>query len=171
MVGMALQGRKGSSPLTRGARPPASARTGHHGLIPAHAGSTSDNDREIRPFGAHPRSRGEHDSSGRPYDRPLGSSPLTRGAPGITRMSQDWGGLIPAHAGSTSGVGGRRRNFPAHPRSRGEHTFPSWHGTIRGGSSPLTRGALPGEVLEQLAYGLIPAHAGSTSHRRGFRNR
>ena len=53
----------------------------------------------------------------------------------------------------------------AHPRSRGENTFPAVDAITRAGSSPLTRGkpdraAGPGQVV-----GLIPAHAGKTASR------
>ena len=49
-----------------------------------------------------------------------------------------------------------------HPRSRGEHgsgSGCSWQGQ---GSSPLTRGALAGVILDWLPERIIPAHAGST---------
>ena len=72
--------RTGSSPLTRGAQTGVRVCRQGDGLIPAHAGSTSDNDREIRPLGAHPRSRGEHAEERPGIVAGAGSSPLTRGA-------------------------------------------------------------------------------------------
>ena len=111
----------GSSPLTRGARQPLRVHRRDDGLIPAHAGSTADTSR-WRPAGrAHPRSRGEHSmffnprfwrgahprSRGEHLPRNItslatsGSSPLTRGAPSLTRSRRATMRLIPAHAGST----------------------------------------------------------------------
>ena len=72
-----------------------------------------------------------------------GSSPLTRGKPGRVHGVTERLGLIPAHAGKT----GSPRRFEsyrrAHPRSRGENTRKSVHGSITAGSSPLTRGKPP----------------------------
>ena len=50
----------GSSPLTRGAQHHADHGSSGHGLIPAHAGSTSIENHEVGGERAHPRSRGEH---------------------------------------------------------------------------------------------------------------
>ena len=94
------------------------------GLIPAHAGSTSQHCVARSFYGAHPRSRGEHSSFGMGTSRRLGSSPLTRGALRFPREVIDRVGLIPAHAGSTYVTGRRVFGSWAHPRSRGEHTLP-----------------------------------------------
>ena len=51
---------RGSSPLTRGARPPRAHETLVRRLIPAHAGSTIRARAVCRRGPAHPRSRGEH---------------------------------------------------------------------------------------------------------------
>ena len=50
----------GSSPLTRGKRPPRDADPGGPGLIPAHAGKTPAPRTQLRSSAAHPRSRGEN---------------------------------------------------------------------------------------------------------------
>ena len=77
-------------------------------------------------------------------------------------------GLIPAHAGKTSGRGGQPRGRRAHPRSRGENiNAGSYLQTIEG-SSPLTRGKLPSRRKDASQDGLIPAHAGKTG---GWRDR
>ena len=52
-------------------------------------------------------------------------------------------GLIPAHAGKTPSRRSRTDPPRAHPRSRGENTRKSVHGSITAGSSPLTRGKPP----------------------------
>ncbi len=91
----------GSSPLTRGARPPPARRRGREGLIPAHAGSTCSALQQRRHDWAHPRSRGEHGGAVTALLTGLGSSPLTRGALVAGPVMSSSLGLIPAHAGST----------------------------------------------------------------------
>ncbi len=131
----------GSSPLTRGAlidREPAHAIGG---LIPAHAGSTIYAHSELLRQRAHPRSRGEHYEPELVASMPDGSSPLTRGAPGVPGLSRAQKGLIPAHAGSTTTTAPRSSRAGARPRSRGEHGDEMRALFQRLGSSPLTRGA------------------------------
>ena len=94
----------GSSPLTRGKLSGVWSSISSTGLIPAHAGKTDSTRGYPRRFGAHPRSRGENDLPG--ADRALGggSSPLTRGKH-VERLAHVLRlGLIPAHAGKTSGA-------------------------------------------------------------------
>ena len=111
----------GSSPLTRGAPPLSTCGMGRCGLIPAHAGSTSQYQSRSWQSWAHPRSRGEH----RLHDDlrlvDSGSSPLTRGARAPQHDHRVKPGLIPAHAGSTRSARKTDRHPGAHPRSRGEH--------------------------------------------------
>ena len=95
----------GSSPLTRGARHNAVAPAVDFGLIPAHAGSTRPQYAHPQPARAHPRSRGEHLYGVAILTGGKGSSPLTRGARGHGGSERAQLGLIPAHAGSTSGQG------------------------------------------------------------------
>mgnify|MGYP007021025006 CR=1 FL=1 len=94
-------GAMGSSPLTRGKRGAGHGVASHAGLIPAHAGKTSNPTRTICWSRAHPRSRGENGyTPGRDVFH-FGSSPLTRGK---RRRVRSWcwrPGLIPAHAGKT----------------------------------------------------------------------
>ena len=91
-----------------------------------------------------------------------GSSPLTRGAPPYSSQSRSTPGLIPAHAGSTTGALFNAVKARAHPRSRGEHQLWILWLIAAAGSSPLTRGARLGRGIISAPYGLIPAHAGST---------
>ena len=92
-----------------------------------------------------------------------GSSPLTRGKPGVDGGVEHVGGLIPAHAGKTSS----RRAIGcwswAHPRSRGENSWESVIVSWVGGSSPLTRGKPAAAADREFEGRLIPAHAGKTS--------
>ena len=92
-----------------------------------------------------------------------GSSPLSRGIPvgfgvggGVVR-------IIPALAGNTRAVRGGRAASWDHPRSRGEYPL---RGTPRlnvRGSSPLSRGILPGMEHLRRRAGIIPALAGNTT--------
>ena len=131
---------QGSSPLTRGKR----ADNGHAaalgGLIPAHAGKTPSVDVAVSFSGAHPRSRGENREPYRDSSVRGGSSPLTRGKPGMSVRSQTVRGLIPAHAGKTRNARILGNKLGAHPRSRGENLDPYDPETWKTGSSPLTRG-------------------------------
>ena len=158
--------KKGSSPLTRGKRPPPRRSHERPGLIPAHAGKTPRRGSRPRRAGAHPRSRGENFS--RPKVTPLlpGSSPLTRGKPRLVGADLPRGRLIPAHAGNTEVVAVIRASSRAHPRSRGENDFGHMRGEYYVGSSPLTRGKLCCVDAHHRIAGLIPAHAGKTRSAR-----
>ncbi|ENO18100.1 hypothetical protein HMPREF9004_1131 [Schaalia cardiffensis F0333] len=114
----------GSSPLTRGALDTYADVVADNRLIPAHAGSTTRTTKAAARHPAHPRSRGEHTVMRWNIWDEVGSSPLTRGAPLAKGAVAHDAGLIPAHAGSTSGRPARSRCETAHPRSRGEHV--SW---------------------------------------------
>ena len=111
-----------------------------------------------------------------------GSSPLTRGKLETPHQGLAARGLIPTHAGNTSGrsfrpsSGGapprsrretrisvtRRRIIRAHPRSRGENTVVSLEQLAPAGPSPLTRGKLRRIRYQLRSVRLIPAHAGKT---------
>ena len=114
-------GTSGSSPLTRGK--PGNWGVGGKaaGLIPAHAGKTTQTPGSPCRRGAHPRSRGENIKAAAAVVAEWGSSPLTRGKPywpaWVVRMRR----LIPAHAGKTLYRAGHQHPARAHPRSRGEN--------------------------------------------------
>ena len=132
----------GSSPLTRGKRDRGALRDVDERLIPAHAGKTPPWMRRARASRAHPRSRGENGQPVVDLIINVGSSPLTRGKRLEAEDVAGPGGLIPAHAGKTSGFARRKLGAGAHPRSRGENV--AKRSPVRGllGSSPLTRGKL-----------------------------
>ena len=132
--------RSGSSPLTRGKLDAVPDAGDDLRLIPAHAGKTIALDVGKGRRKAHPRSRGENfDTSCAPYSE-TGSSPLTRGKPRKDRTAQINLGLIPAHAGKTSGPRRILAARSAHPRSRGENDTLDLSLLLVPGSSPLTRG-------------------------------
>ena len=153
---------EGSSPLTRGKRPRSSSGSASSGLIPAHAGKTTQAARSRSASWAHPRSRGENGTLDESAHTLTGSSPLTRGK----RLSGSDDrldlGLIPAHAGKTMQRGRTSTSARAHPRSRGENWCSACRSSRTWGSSPLTRGKRVYAVRGPLGEGLIPAHAGKT---------
>ena len=94
----------------------------------------------------------------------LGSSPLTRGKLAIRRGREVQGGLIPAHAGKTTGrarPAGQRR---AHPRSRGENVEPLNRVTVHEGSSPLTRGKTTCVPFRRQVQAAHPRSRGENLH-------
>ena len=70
-----------------------------------------------------------------------GSSPHTRGAPISVWLASDDARIIPAYAGSTRRIPWTGRQWPDHPRIRGEHVKNGTFSTGMLGSSPHTRGA------------------------------
>ena len=92
----------------------------------------------------------------------VGSSPLARGAHFTRRDRRRRFGIIPARAGSTTVGRGRGVQLGDHPRSRGEHRAPASRVSSTPGSSPLARGARPGDYSGGVEEGIIPARAGST---------
>ena len=74
-------------------------------------------------------------------------------------------GIIPAYAGSTSGVKSSSSLSSDHPRIRGEHAWLASAAIPALGSSPHMRGAPARVVSDGGCRGIIPAYAGSTSAR------
>ena len=153
----------GSSPLTRGKPSHQARRNRGPGLIPAHAGKTRCLSRSTKCLRAHPRSRGENSLLTPMLSDRYGSSPLTRGKPGLIKASFWYIRLIPAHAGKTSDWRHRHGDAEAHPRSRGENFERYASKGSERGSSPLTRGKQPCRQAARHPRGLIPAHAGKTA--------
>ena len=157
---------RGSSPLTRGKHGPRRRPPPARGLIPAHAGKTDRARPACQEKRAHPRSRGENKAALGPIGPIGGSSPLTRGKPGVRRSLASRRGLIPAHAGKTRGHARAFAVRAAHPRSRGENVSAMTRPAPPMGSSPLTRGKLGGASSLSFQERLIPAHAGKTCELR-----
>ena len=152
----------GSSPHTRGARLPVVFDGFAGGIIPAYAGST-----RLARFRRlwcrdHPRIRGEHAVAVVKFIWEGGSSPHTRGAPGLRPAPSFPVGIIPAYAGSTGSVSPSNTRKPDHPRIRGEHGRRHPPPPDACGSSPHTRGARCYLKGEYHASRIIPAYAGST---------
>ena len=86
-----------------------------------------------------------------------------RGALGCSVSSADGFGIIPACAGSTS-VACRFSTYRwDHPRMCGEHACTHPIEKMTAGSSPHVRGAQTVQSGTELALGIIPACAGSTT--------
>ena len=156
----------GSSPLTRGKRRRYRIRGPDSGLIPAHAGKTTNRGAHATGTQAHPRSRGENlplPSASWIY---TGSSPLTRGKLLDGERLACARRLIPAHAGKTSMALQRSPRSPAHPRSCGENRAKFVDDGLDWGSSPLMRGK-QGARCRKTRLRLIPAHAGKTTASPG----
>ena len=157
---------QGSSPLTRGKLGLDRGLRNQRGLIPAHAGKTRGTGESRPSEGAHPRSRGENIIADPIGAVANGSSPLTRGKLDHASRHGRGQGLIPAHAGKTTGKPDLGPGSTAHPRSRGENLMTRFKHSDRHGSSPLTRGKRIPPQGHGEAERLIPAHAGKTGYSR-----
>ena len=143
----------GSSPRMRGAPYSSTDGVGHHGIIPADAGSTEKLSYLNSVDEDHPRGCGEHSLTTIQKCTVCGSSPRMRGARVDYQTDLLPLRIIPADAGSTDCFC-RESDQPA-------------------GSSPRMRGARPLPLFWIFASGIIPADAGSTptSHRSARRMR
>ena len=155
----------GSSPRMRGARLDICDESIPIRIIPAYAGSTLSHPNTLVALWDHPRVCGEH----RP-GRPLvwcdgGSSPRMRGALKMLGDVHAGRGIIPAYAGSTALLPVLYRMQGDHPRVCGEHSASRQSNRRVPGSSPRMRGAPERVPVQDLGRRIIPAYAGSTSHR------
>ena len=137
-------------------------------IIPAYAGSTAAFPRRAMQSSDHPRIRGEHTPSPRRAARRTGSSPHTRGAHQERLRRHQRRRIIPAYAGSTSGIPKAACSNADHPRIRGEHPWSAPSSRALSGSSPHTRGAPSSRMNSSKISGIIPAYAGSTRCRCRF---
>ena len=161
----------GSSPRARGAQQCAHFISEVMRIIPACAGSTTTSSTGQGAPGDHPRVRGEHCTCTGGTVGAEGSSPRARGALGHGPGHRLHRGIIPACAGSTGVDRQRIGQSRDHPRVRGEHWGCSYALTLRAGSSPRARGALPTLRGRKESRGIIPACAGSTTRPRSGTSR
>ena len=100
---------------------------------------------------------------------PSGSSPRARGTHSVDGYLRYRGRFIPASAGNTGGGVGTGPGETVHPRERGEH-FPGVSMTATSaGSSPRARGTQALAMLAKATARFIPASAGNTLTRPGYR--
>ena len=156
------RGFSGSSPHTRGLRPPSHTHTAGLRIIPAHAGFTAlAQDHQIL-RADHPRTRGVYVMGYMSHPLSVGSSPHTRGLLRDGLLPEDRRGIIPAHAGFTMSRSTSPYSSADHPRTRGVYGTVSHPALVGDGSSPHTRGLRREHVPRAHAGGIIPAHAGFT---------
>ena len=153
----------GSSPLARGTSLTPPHIVNIIRLIPARAGNIAILAGLSLIMAAHPRSRGEHPARTAARLISFGSSPLARGTFNAINEATDKGRLIPARAGNIVSASKTGLMPPAHPRSRGEHTFALAVAIYNVGSSPLARGTSKDAIDAISSARLIPARAGNIS--------
>ena len=152
----------GSSPRVRGEHPRSRRYNGRPRLIPARAGKTDFTMTLGTGSQAHPRACGENLIGLGADLAATGSSPRVRGKRHRCRVLVGGGGLIPACAGKTGGLGGTRHGRTAHPRVCGENASASRTAAATSGSSPRVRGKPRPPRERPQRPGLIPACAGKT---------
>ena len=156
----------GSSPRMRGAGGGHVQRPHQRRIIPAHAGSRVCLHRLRHARWDHPRACGEQGSFLMPSMQSSGSSPRMRGAAIRNSRELTWQRIIPAHAGSSSPRGRLWCRPPDHPRACGEQGDVAYGDRSMSGSSPRMRGAGVADSRAAFPDRIIPAHAGSSRHRR-----
>ena len=110
----------GSSPRMRGTRPFDRVRAFDRGIIPAYAGNTSGEAKNVLMASDHPRVCGEHAGSLASNVGAKGSSPRMRGTLAVERDLHDRTGIIPAYAGNTKRWTRQRSSrWGSSPRMRG----------------------------------------------------
>ena len=118
-IALGLVAAVGSSPLMRGKEPQNYAQHLKRGIIPAHAGKRDGPLGPVSAIRDHPRSCGEKQITRFSVGTRLGSSPLMRGKETTFPMVRRPAGIIPAHAGKSTGWALRSSRTEDHPRSCG----------------------------------------------------
>ena len=151
----------GSPPHTRGISsrnlegPPQSR------LTPAYAGNIGITGAAGALFEAHPRIRGEYQSTFPNNYTRAGSPPHTRGIYFERDIVVQSPGLTPAYAGNIFPDCSVIHSLWAHPRIRGEYLICGPKVTTRLGSPPHTRGIYRKDTTVPLILRLTPAYAGN----------
>ena len=146
----------------RGSHRQADAELQSVGIIPAHAGLTSEPfPRSVRRRD-HPRACGAHDTSHGGKIICMGSSPRMRGSLSSVYLTILLSGIIPAHAGLTRHEIQQLPTCRDHPRACGAHFLSRPCRLRMRGSSPRMRGSRFEGTAADLHAGIIPAHAGLT---------
>ena len=156
----------GSSPRMRGSRKVKIIVIKNDGIIPAHAGLTAGALTSESTSRDHPRACGAHQNPYNQTDCLPGSSPRMRGSQGPQAARHRHDGIIPAHAGLTTGDRPTVTRARDHPRACGAHNPVPANGRVGGGSSPRMRGSRFRYGFETIHFGIIPAHAGLTRFSR-----
>ena len=152
----------GSSPRMRGTLSGGMRLIYGYGIIPAYAGNTAFDSREIIKARDHPRVCGEHSRMETSSRSRSGSSPRMRGTRAVAIVSLAHAGIIPAYAGNTAEHMASRHRSWDHPRVCGEHENVVVLNNGLEGSSPRVRGTRLGILRPEHGVGIIPACAGNT---------
>ena len=152
----------GSSPRVRGAGGRRLCPRPLPGIIPARAGSRGCVSRLRTDNRNHPRACGEQVVMQKHDHGEEGSSPRVRGAVIRFNSLAQQLGIIPARAGSSSMCSGPTARPRDHPRACGEQLCNTSLMARSAGSSPRVRGADIRDEQKVIAYGIIPARAGSS---------
>ena len=140
-------------------------------FIPAYTGNSPAGPRGSRPVSVHPRVHGEllSDLGGR--ERPVGSSPRTRGTRQRDSRFAPVRRFIPAYTGNSRPTRAAGSPRPVHPRVHGELSCQVTVPECSTGSSPRTRGTLGDCLYWFLITRFIPAYTGNSHGRpaRGYR--
>ena len=163
----------GSSPRMRGSQEGERLVPEKRGIIPAHAGLTCPHHLHGLRWRDHPRACGAHKLEKLAPQNEAGSSPRMRGSH-VDIFGEGYRtGIIPAHAGLTTGAFCGIRKAWDHPRACGAHKeVIKMKATVKG-SSPRMRGSPDRLRRWQSRIGIIPAHAGltPTTSRQASRSR
>ena len=133
-----------------------------HRFIPAGAGNSCAMSHGTGSLSVHPRWRGEQKRCASGCEADRGSSPLARGtewAGGYVHISPRF---IPAGAGNSAPTCSAVIATPVHPRWRGEQPLIASRASSPGGSSPLARGTVVWQSLNNTSQRFIPAGAGNS---------
>ena len=133
------------------------------GIIPAHAGLTTQRDLIKARARDHPRACGAHPERLRYVVLIVGSSPRMRGSQCWYRQQREGLGIIPAHAGLTLRLCAVTTLLRDHPRACGAHGDLNCGSNAGLGSSPRMRGSQFYTARDIKLQGIIPAHAGLTA--------
>ena len=155
----------GSSPRVRGAEWSTSTSGWRLGIIPARAGSSRPSRACAGSRRDHPRACGEQLRICARSSLCPGSSPRVRGAGSEAPEGRERHGIIPARAGSRSFCESSASAARDHPRACGEQYRFNSREQYEQGSSPRVRGAVKSSIGGVYDFGIIPARAGSRTHR------
>ena len=132
----------GSSPRMRGSHSASFIFSPPSWIIPAHAGLTLLREYDVVSGRDHPRACGAHLLRFLRKLKKMGSSPRMRGSPDREAGRGTRDGIIPAHAGLTSGKCSKKNLHRDHPRACGAHFLLGFLTFGYLGSSPRMRGSL-----------------------------
>ena len=153
----------GSPPRARGRPGEADLCRGGRGLTPACAGTSSGPLCNGSMTRAHPRVRGDVTSTRTGRRSRMGSPPRARGRRPRFSAARSPPGLTPACAGTSPTSPGRATGCWAHPRVRGDVVILGESGLLGQGSPPRARGRRRPVHLGDVAQGLTPACAGTST--------